>query len=109
MCGMACSVLACNIKAISAAQRPRYSELVSRLCAAMRDRTELPDGYTYLLDSAKITEPDISEWITMERLCCPFLIFQFEVVCEVSRLTMRGPNGAKAILQAEFPVGGVNG
>ena len=106
---MASLVLACNIKAISAVQRPRYNDLVSRLRSAMRDRVELPDGYTYLLNSAKITEPEISEWIAMERLCCPFLIFQFEVTGEGSRLTMRGPEGAKAILQAEFTVGGLNG
>ena len=109
MCGMASPFLACNIKAISALQRPRYNDLVARLREAMRDRRELPDGYGYSLDSSKITVPEVSEWITMERLCCPFLIFQLEVGGEVSRLTMRGPDGAKAILQAEFPAGGPNG
>ena len=106
MCGMASPVLACNIKAISALQRPRYNDLVARLREAMRDRRELPDGYTYALDSAKITLPEVSEWIAMERLCCPFLIFQLERVGEAFRLTMRGPDGAKAILQEEFPAGG---
>ena len=103
MCGMASSVLACNIKAISAVQRPRYNDLVSRLRAAMQDRGELPDGYTYTFDSSKINLPEVSEWITMERLCCPFLIFQLEVAGEVSRLAMRGPDGVKALLSAEFP------
>ena len=92
---MASPVLACNIKAISAVQRPRYNDLVSRLRAAMQDRKELLDGYTYSLDSAKITAPEVSEWITMERLCCPFLVFQLEGEGEASRLTMRGPDGAK--------------
>ncbi len=75
----------------------------------MRDRRELPDGYAYTLDSSKITVPEVSEWIAMERLCCPFLIFQLEAAGEVSRLTMRGPDGAKAILREEFPAGGSNG
>jgi hypothetical protein len=96
------SVLACNIHAISAAQRPRYDDLVSRLRAAMRDRRELPDGYSYTLDPAKITPKEVSEWIVMERLCCPFLIFQLEETGEVSRLTMRGPQGVKALLEEEF-------
>ena len=100
---MASRVLACNIQAISVVRRPRYNDLVSRLRAAMRDCRELPDGYSYSLDPAKITLPEVSEWITMERLCCPFLIFQLEVAGELSRLTMRGPEGAKAILQEEFP------
>jgi hypothetical protein len=106
---MASPVLACNLKAISAVQRPRYNNLVSRLRAAMRDRRELPDGYSYSLDVAKITEPEVSEWITMERLCCPFLIFQLDVAGEVLRLTMRGPDGAKAVLREEFPGGGQDG
>jgi hypothetical protein len=104
MSGMVSWVLACNIEAISAVQRPRYNNLVSRLRAAMRDRRELPDGYDYSLDSKEISLPEVSEWIKMER--CPFLIFQLEVVGENSRLNMRGPDGAKAILRAEFPADG---
>ena len=102
---MASSVLACNIQAIGTAQRARYHDLVSRLCAAMWDRRELPDGYSYSLDSSQITLQEVSEWIAMERLCCPFLIFQLEVAGEASGLTMRGPDGVKALLQAEFPAG----
>jgi hypothetical protein len=102
---MASPVLACNIEAISAVQRLQYDDLVSRLRSAMRDRKELPDGYDYSLDSAKITLREVSEWIAMERLCCPFLVFQFEGAVEAFRLTMRGPEGAKAILQEEFPAG----
>jgi len=101
---MASSILACNVQAISGAQRPRYDDLVSRLRAAMRDRKELPNGYSYSLDSAKITLPEVSEWISLERLCCPFLIFQLEGASEVSHLSMGGPDGVKAILQQEFPI-----
>jgi hypothetical protein len=72
----------------------------------MRDRRELPDGYEYLLESAKITFAEVSEWITMERLCCPFLIFQLDGAGENSRLTMRGPDGAKEVLREEFAARG---
>ena len=106
MGGMAFPGLACNIQAIGAAQRPRYDDLVSRLRTAMRERRELPDGYSYSLDSRTITLPEAAEWITMERLCCPFLMFQLEVAGEACRLTMSGPDGAKAILDEEFPTGG---
>jgi hypothetical protein len=99
------SVLACNIQAISAVERPRYGDLAFSLRAAIRNHRELPDGYSYSLDSAKITLPEVSEWITMERVCCPFLTFQLEGAGEALRLTMRGPDGAKAILEVEFPNG----
>jgi hypothetical protein len=97
---MASLILACNIQAIGAVQQPRYGELVSRLRAAILDRTELADGYRYSLDSAKITPPEVAEWIALERWCCPFLNFELDA----SRLTMRGPEGVKAVLQDEFPV-----
>jgi hypothetical protein len=97
--------LACNIRAISAAQRPRYDDLVSRLRSAMHDRRELHDGYGYSLHSNQITLPEVAEWVTMERLCCPFLTFQLEVAGETSLLTLRGPDGVKAILREEFPSG----
>ena len=96
--------LACNLKAISAAERPRYNDLIKRLRIAVQDPTELPDGYTYKLDTKKITLPEVAEWIAMERLCCPFLTFQLDVKGNGdSELTMRGPEGAKAILREEFP------
>ena len=87
----------------------RYNELVFRLRSAMRDRNELAEGYSYPLDSTKITLAEVSEWITMERLCCPFLIFQLERVGEDSRLMMRGPDRLKAVLRAEFPAAGQDG
>ncbi len=41
--------LACNLGAISAAERPKYSALAKRLKAAMSDRRELADGYGFTL------------------------------------------------------------
>jgi hypothetical protein len=74
----------------------RYDNLVNRLRTAVQDPSELSDGYSYLLDSDKISLPEISEWIGMERLCCPFLTFNLEVAGETSRLlTMRGQTAQK--------------
>jgi len=100
MDAMASPILACNIQAIGAAERPRYRELVSRLRSAILDREELADGYGYSLDSANITPLEVAEWIALERLCCPFLNFELDAC----RLTMRGPEGTKAVLREEFPV-----
>ena len=95
--------LACNLGAISAADRPRYRDLVKRLHAAIQIQNELSDGYSYALDTQIISLPEIAEWITLERLCCPFLIFRLEVQESASALTLRGPDGVKAILREEFP------
>jgi hypothetical protein len=94
--------LVCNLDSISAAERPRYRDLVSRLRASIWDRIDVPDGYCYRLDLSAIALSELAEWITMERLCCPFLTFQLDVQSSDTLLTLRGPEGAKAILREAF-------
>jgi hypothetical protein len=89
------SPIACNLNAIGPADRPRYNKLVERLRAAIREKTDLSDGYTYRLDTESITQQEVAEWISLEKRCCPFLTFELKN----SQLTLRGPAGAKEILQ----------
>lgn len=97
-------VISCNIKAISAAERPRYNTLVEKLRRAIRHRRELPDGYAFRLNEETITLTELAEWIRMERQCCPFLIFKIEIPAsnQSLQLTLRGPSGTKAILVSAF-------
>jgi hypothetical protein len=97
--------LACNLNAISAAERPRYSQLMKQLRAAVRERQELSDGYSYRLDGNSVSLPEVAEWMKLERLCCPFLTLQLEASGQATdwRLHLRGPAGVKAILNLEFP------
>ena len=101
----ASTVFACNLKAISATERPRYIELVKRVREAMRDRTEISNGYAFKLDSKTITLPEAAEWISMERLCCPFLTLQLSAAGNQTHwvLTLTGPEGVKPLLDVEFP------
>jgi hypothetical protein len=101
----ASTVFACNLKAISAAERPRYNELVKRVREAMRDRTEISNGYAFKLDSKIITLPEAAEWISMERLCCPFVTLQLSAAGNQTHwvLTLTGPEGVKPFLDVEFP------
>jgi hypothetical protein len=99
------AVFACNLKAITADERPRYHELMKRLRLAVRNRSEIANGYTFKLDSKAITLPEAAEWISMERLCCPFLTLQLSVSANQPHwiLTLTGPAGVKPLIQAEFP------
>lgn len=96
--------LVCNRNAISAEERPRYDDLLHKLRTSIRDRRELPDGYSFRIVEQSISLKDVAEWISMERRCCPFLIFQLEVPAghAAVRLALRGPSGAKAIVALEF-------
>jgi len=100
-------VLACHLQAIRAADRLRYHDLNKRLRTALQERSELPDGYAFHLDSQVMSLPELAEWISLERLCCPFFSFQLTVSGTQTGwlLKLTGPEGVKALLQTEFPAG----
>jgi hypothetical protein len=97
------SRLACNLKAIGPSERPRYDELTGRLRSAVRDRRELAKGFAFRLDSKVITLPEVAEWVAIERLCCPFLVFDISISGDADfSLRLTGPKGVKQLLEAEF-------
>jgi hypothetical protein len=97
-------VIACNTSAITAAERPRYSDLTKRLIAAVRGRSEVREGYSFTLDGKAIRLQDVAEWISLEKLCCPFLTFELSVSGGQNdwQLQLTGPEGVKALLKEEF-------
>ncbi len=88
----------------------RRQEVIEPLFHAVQKIEELPDGYGLTFPSAPDGLSKLAEFITFERACCPFFIF--ELICEPEqgpiRLNIRGPEGAKAFLQAELPGLGEN-
>lgn len=97
-------VLACNMKAISANERVRYNTLMKGIKNAVRQQKELADGYSWELDGKKTTMPDVAEWMSLERRCCPFLTLQLEALGDGAdfKVKLLGPDGVKAFLQSEF-------
>ena len=87
--------LACNLHGIPGDRRARYAELTSRLRTSVREKRELPDGYALLVDSSFA---DLEEWISLERLCCPFLEFDWRP----PYLSLKGPEGAKELIDTEL-------
>ena len=59
--------------------RPRYNDLTKRLRLAIRNRSEIRNGYIFKRDGEALSFPQIADWISMERLCCPFLNFQLSM------------------------------
>jgi len=66
--------IACTIGALDAREQARRRDLAARMRAATRQMRELPDGYAfrYPVDLCL----SISEFIALERRCCPFLPFR---------------------------------
>jgi hypothetical protein len=95
--------LTCNRLAIDSTTRPRYDALLGHLGAAVISYSELADGYVFQLDERLISHRELSEWMNMERLCCPFFLLEVEPVeSGVLELRLTGPAGSKTVLLAEF-------
>ncbi|HEX8137180.1 MAG TPA: hypothetical protein VF544_06280 [Pyrinomonadaceae bacterium] len=98
--------IACDMTALDGAQRERQKLLMKRLRASVEETLPLPEGYAFRLPVEAETILFAAEFITIERLCCPFLTFELEVGPAESPLWLRltGGAGAKEFIEAEFGV-----
>src|SRR5712691_1613232 len=97
-------IFACNMKALTPEQRKAHQKLSNGLGSAITARQELPDGYTFRINPAKLPVADIAQWITFERRCCPFLLFRLDVqgTDENVSLSLQGAAGVKKFIETEF-------
>lgn len=98
------TVFACNPAAMDKEQRARYSVLTKRLFDGKGEIRELPDGYVVGFEASPQTIKDAAEFISYERLCCPFLSFEMAVEGENLSLRLKGAEGVKGFLKAQLGV-----
>jgi hypothetical protein len=96
----------CRLGALDRAQRERYEALGRQLRADIEEVKELPNGYAFRLPAASSTILSVAEWVTFERLCCPFFTFALEIKGEGSPLWLRmtGREGVKEFMQSELGI-----
>ena len=94
--------IACDMSALSAAERERYTALRNKLLAAIRNVASTATAFRLTLnDSISVT--DAAEWMTLERRCCPFLDLGIELDRQGSmRVTIGGDENIMAFLAEEF-------
>src|SRR5260370_18526985 len=97
------SPLACNATALNAAQRLRIRTLLNLLHSSQQEFRELPSGYAVRLPGEASIIHDAAEYITLERLCCPFFDFALEAEREGGPvwLTLTGREGVKELARME--------
>jgi hypothetical protein len=97
---------ACSMTALSAAERAHHKELSAELHAAVKEIRELPNGYAFRLSGERRSLAMLSEWVSLERLCCPFFTFQIEAASETQPVWLRmiGREGVKLFMQSEFGI-----
>lgn len=98
------SPLICNLGVLDQAQRERHQANTRQLFGSVQQIEELPDGYTFYWPAEAGTILTVAEFITLERLCCPFFDFALEIKSEGGslRLKLTGREGVKQFILAEL-------
>ena len=103
------SPIACDMSAIEPGSRARHVANAGELFRAVEEIRELPGGYAFRLPNDSDLLLKAAGFVSLERLCCPFLGFALEVEPEGGPVWLRltGREGVKAFIREE--VGGLLG
>src|SRR4051812_43559090 len=95
------SPIACNVHPFSPAERERWVTVGNRWRTAVMEMRELADGYALRIPSDAATVMAAAEWMTLDRLCCPFFTFTLEIEREggPAWLRLTGRPGTKEFLR----------
>jgi len=95
---------ACNLNALTRAERDRHHVLFGKLAKAVVDRRALPNGYTFRISPERLPLTELAEWVGYESRCCPFLDFGIELESKGTAVTLRltGGKGTKEFLEEEL-------
>ena len=90
--------------AIPAERRPQHLATAREVFALIAELRELPDGYEFRLGDAPELLQKVAEFISLEKLCCPFLNFAIEGAAEGGPVWLRlsGRDGVKAFIREEI-------
>ena len=94
--------VACNLNAMTQAQRERHIVVLNQLRKLVEQISELPDGYAFIYPVEAGLFMAAAEFVTLESLCCSFFKFrlEFERGNGSFTLTLSGPPESKPIMLA---------
>jgi hypothetical protein len=98
------SPIACDMSVLSPDQRATHMATSRELFALLEEIRELADGYEFRLTEDPCAISRAAEFISLEKLCCPFLHFALEIKPEGGpvSLRLRGREGVKAFIREEI-------
>ena len=98
------SPFACIMDAIEPEKRPKHIANAKHLFHSIKEFRELPNGYAFRLPGDSEMVLKIAEFISLEKLCCPFFGFIVEVESEGGDawLHLTGREGVKPFIQTEI-------
>ena len=85
------------------AQRENHIQNIAQLFQSVQEVHEVADGYQFMF-LANIELTQLADFISEERLCCPFLEFTLKIEPNENKvsLTLTGPTGTQEFLREEF-------
>lgn len=97
------SPIACDMSPIEPSRREHHIATGKEVFRAIAEIRELPDGYAFQLPDDPNMLVKLAEFISLEKLCCPFLGFVIEVEAEGGPVWLRltGREGVKAFIREE--------
>ena len=100
------TVYACDMSALTGPQRTRHHELAAVLRPAITAAEEIDDGYALRFETTPEGIMTLAEFVTLERLCCPWLTLAVEVGRNAGPLRLRitADAEAKPSIRAEFGI-----
>ena len=98
------SPLACDMTAIPLIERETHLNTSRILFSDIKKIRELPDGYEFRLEDDARVLLKATEFISLEKLCCPFLAFRLDIDAEGGpvKLRLTGREGVKAFIREEI-------
>ncbi len=98
--------IVCNMDVFTPLERENHIQTTTQLFQSVQDIYEIENGYEFTFSnpggSAILTR--MAEFISNERLCCPFLKFMVTIETDPQpiSLILTGPEGTQEFLRAEF-------
>jgi hypothetical protein len=96
--------LVCNMDVFNPAQRESHIRTTTELIRAVQRVNGVENGYELQFPNETEFITQIAEFISNERLCCPFLKFSLNIVSNIEpvSLSLTGPTGTQEFLRLEF-------
>lgn len=96
----------CNLSALDQDQRKRHDILAKDLFPKHLEIKELANGYGFRFASNPSLFVALSEWLTLEQLCCPFLTLSLESQRDQGPIWLKatGEEGVKNFLRTELGI-----